>query len=77
MRNADTQGYFYLNGEEKERVFSGCRPQDDDVVSVPIQTTLKLETGDKVEVRYHGILYEADYQTRAFFEGRFISKIEE
>ena len=75
VRNANATSYFYVNDQEK--FFSRCRAQSDDIASLPIQTTLKLETGDKVTVRYDGQLYEGDYRTRAFFEGRLISKIDE
>ena len=73
--NNDTRGYFYVNG--KAKFYSRCDTRNNDIISLPMQTTLKLEKDDKVEVRYSGQLYEADYLRRTFFEGRFISQIEE
>ena len=45
--------------------------------SLPIQTTLKLNKGDKIEVRLTGTMTEINNASRTFFEGRLISKIDE
>ena len=75
LKNAGTWGYFFVNGQEK--FVSGSSSQNGHIANLLIQTTLKLKTGDKVAVRYAGKLYNADYNTLAYFEGRFISKIDE
>ena len=77
VQMSDTSSFSQFLVNDQERFFSRCYTQDNQINSLSLQKTFKLETDDKVEVRLHGKLYEASWSTRASFEGRFISKIDD
>ena len=66
---------LYVNGNSK--IVSTNETKNDDIQSLPLQSTLKLEKGQTVELRFGGTLYQASYGDRTYFEGRLISRIDE
>lgn len=71
--------YIYVNRQEKIR--SGNYAQNSGrsncTTSLLIQTTLKLDKGDNIEVRLEGTMYEPNHASKFYFEGRLVSKIDD
>ena len=66
---------LYVNGNSK--IVSTNETKNDDIQSLPLQSTLKLGKNDTVEMRVHGTLYDAGLGNATYFEGRLISRIDE
>ena len=64
---------FYVNGSQ--RIRSEARTDDNDEFPLTIQTTLRLNRGDRVEVRLHGT-FSCTNGYFTYFEGRYIPKID-
>ena len=73
-KNSSTVIYLYVNGSR--RISSGSRTADNDWFSLTIQTTLRLNRGDKVEVRLFGNFNNTTSEKFTFFEGRYIPRID-
>ena len=65
--------FYYVNGKNISNTYTGC----DNLSNPPMQATLKLEKDDKVEVRFGGNAFGTDDQKGTFFEGRYISSIDD
>ena len=73
-KNSYTIIHFFVNGSPRISSFAGT--DDNDSFSQSIQTTLRLDSGDKVEVRLHGNFWDTTYGPCTFFEGRYIPRID-
>ena len=65
--------HFYVNGSE--RILTSDARTGDDCFSQSIQTTLRLNSGDTVEVRLTGTFFNTHNGELTFFEGRYIPRI--
>ena len=75
-KESDVYAYLFVNGTDIAISYTRSYA-DNDIIPFVLQTTLKLAKGDKVEVRPEGKVYKADDRQWTYFEGRFISRIDE
>ena len=73
-KNSYTIIHFFVNGSS--RGYSEAKTDDNDLFSLTIQTTLRLNRGDKVEVRLGGTFSFTNNGYFTCFEGRFVPKID-
>ena len=73
-KNSSTYIYFYVNGSS--RICSYACTNDNDFYSQSIQTTLRLNRGDKIEVRLYGNFYDTIHGDCTCFEGIYIPRID-
>ena len=66
--------YFYVN--DSCRIYSRDQTDDNDEFSQPIQTTLRLNRSDTVEVRLNGIFDNTNDGDCTCFEGIYIPRID-
>ena len=72
----DVAAFLFVNGT-CIALSVNCSHADLNYVPFVLQTTLKLAKGDKVEVRLAGRVQAAYLSHWTYFEGRFISRIDE
>ena len=72
----NVHAYLFVNGTGIARSYTHSHA-DNDIIPFVLQSTLKLAKGDKVEVRLSGKVIDASNRNWTYFEGRFISRIDE
>ena len=68
----NTSIFVYINGSPKTQQES----KNGSYRNVTIQTTLKIDKEDKVEIRFKGYLSGYNDGKKTFFEGRLISRMD-
>ena len=67
--------YIYVDGIRK--AFSRSQMKNEYFGSITIQSTLKLAEDAKVEIRFDAHLAASNDALRTYFEGRFISSMDD
>ena len=74
--NTGTAGiYIYVDGIQK--ALTKSRTKNENYGSITIQSTLKLAEDAKVEIRFEGQIDSSNDALRTYFEGRFISSMDD
>ena len=77
LQNSSSYGQIYLYLNNDLHIYAERAESNNSLGFVNIDTTLKLAKNDKVDVRFHGTLYNTNCEETTYFEGRMIARLDE